>query len=1477
MRKRRDPSLGEEKRMNGKKRRKSLTAWLLVFCMVFAALPSLRISAQQEVKKVFCDSAGFENGMVGKGNGNGSGIVECAGDSENSYLLCRTLNGTNDYNWTFEDNAMKNITEQLVIEADLSTTGSLPGGNLYYRKSMTETARLMTFAGNVITFENGQTTSVSPDKWLHMKFVCNIADKTYAVYVDGEKAADGVPVYGNNAPAGEVNLIRLAFNSGNAPDTDMMIDNLKIYEEGEGQGGTQEPVVGTAVFYNSGGFEKEGQRPGGNAKNNTIAIDRDSATGNHYLYCETTAEGAANDYHWDLEFEDIADYMVFDFEVSTKSTLPVGNIYYRDADKNGAQLMTFEGNTVAFGGGSVTVQAPQDEWLHVVVVCNIPESTCDVYTGEAVYKEGAQPILNGYSYAGPGAISMMRIHFGANNAVGTNIMLDNLKVYEGAAPRDIGNDPMLNQTSKIVMNNVEAKNALGKEVVALSVGGNGIYYDGEKHEIRVPAYAEQDGRQMIPVEAAPEAFSLSGEWYAGYPVTETGGSLFISAKDLAAVTGKTLTTDDIRGIVLWADGEFELTEKNANVINNYLLYDRPSKERIQELFTENNQGIRHPRVMMNQEIYDRVLYNYANDPDVGAWGKEIIQEADQLLKKAMPTYSLPDNYRLLATCRDVYQRAQTISMAYLLTKDSGYAEGLYKVFEAVGNFPDWNPQHFLDVGEMTCAFAIGYDWLYDYWSEEQKEFLADKIYQYGLVPAYEAYYGNLGSYGWWTPGNHTNWNVVCNGGILMGAVAVFERHPEMCSDMIAMQVRDVETMMNSFYPDGAWFEGISYWEYTLSYTVNMLSTLKACFGTDFNLSATPGLARTIYFHMAGDGSCGLNNFHDTHVTHGSVNTYFWLSDQYHLPGVTNVRLNHFAKGIVKPTAFDLLWYDTGIKGTDFEMDPDAYIKGVELVSMRYSWVDDNGAFLSYHGGIAVENHSHLDTGTFVFDLAGIRWAQDLGSDNYDMDGYFDGTKKHVYYRLRPEGHNLYVINPDQNPGQTTDHFATVQSLVSSARGAYSVLDMTPAYADWVEKASRGYMLADDRRSGIVRDEITFKEEGSEYWWFMHTPQNAEIEIADQHTAYITKDGTTLKFMIDSDIADYEFGVMDAKPLATSPNPAGQLQNEGIRKLYLKGTAGKTNYVVCKMILAQDPCAEELLNTPIAQWNIPEGELQELPVLSGIYVDGAVMEGFEPTKVQYGRYIRYDDTSVPEITATAAAGLKVDVLYGETYKDTIRIRVSDEITGLYREYYYTTTVLTKLENVGEYTRMQVTGHKASDEPEADHPAEMVSDNNTNPESRWAAENDVWLILDMGRTEKIDAVGIAVWKGAERAYTFRIEVSEDGENWTEVIAERTTDTAYGEEIGIYDFPGGIVNARYVKYSGRGNSYNKWNSITELAILRSPDKSAEPGNPTEPGNPPSDALSPATGDLGKNACLILCPILLACVVLGRFAYRRRKEQKE
>ena len=48
-----------------------------------------------------------------------------------------------------------------------------------------------------------------------------------------------------------------------------------------------------------------------------------------------------------------------------------------------------------------------------------------------------------------------------------------------------------------------------------------------------------------------------------------------------------------------------------------------------------------------------------------------------------------------------------------MTKDKKYLKRAELELNAVSKFDNWNPTHYLDVGEMTMAVAIGYDWLFD--------------------------------------------------------------------------------------------------------------------------------------------------------------------------------------------------------------------------------------------------------------------------------------------------------------------------------------------------------------------------------------------------------------------------------------------------------------------------------------------------------------------------------------------------------------------------------------------------------------------------------------------------------------------------------------------------------------------------------------------------------------------------------------------
>ena len=80
-----------------------------------------------------------------------------------------------------------------------------------------------------------------------------------------------------------------------------------------------------------------------------------------------------------------------------------------------------------------------------------------------------------------------------------------------------------------------------------------------------------------------------------------------------------------------------------------------------------------------------------------------------------------------------------------------------------------------------------------------------------------------------------------------------------------------------------------------------------------------------------------------------------------------------------------------------------------------------------------------------FDALGVRWAVDLGADNYNLPGYFGG-QRWTYYRLRAEGHNTIVVNPGRDPDQDPKAATRITKFESRPERAFAIADLTPAYA-----------------------------------------------------------------------------------------------------------------------------------------------------------------------------------------------------------------------------------------------------------------------------------------------------------------------------------------------------------------------------------------------------------------------------------------------
>ncbi|MBO7679545.1 MAG: hypothetical protein J6S75_07745, partial [Thermoguttaceae bacterium] len=120
------------------------------------------------------------------------------------------------------------------------------------------------------------------------------------------------------------------------------------------------------------------------------------------------------------------------------------------------------------------------------------------------------------------------------------------------------------------------------------------------------------------------------------------------------------------------------------------------------------------------------------DPIWGAYYSALENHANALLD-VPPLERILEGRRLLPVSREALRRIFTLTFcAEIHPEKTEYAERALAEMRAIAQFSDWNPLHFLDVGEMTAAMAIGYDALRSRMSEEDQNLIAGAIVDKGL-------------------------------------------------------------------------------------------------------------------------------------------------------------------------------------------------------------------------------------------------------------------------------------------------------------------------------------------------------------------------------------------------------------------------------------------------------------------------------------------------------------------------------------------------------------------------------------------------------------------------------------------------------------------------------------------------------------------------------------------------------------------------
>ncbi len=608
----------------------------------------------------------------------------------------------------------------------------------------------------------------------------------------------------------------------------------------------------------------------------------------------------------------------------------------------------------------------------------------------------------------------------------------------------------------------------------------------------------------------------------------------------------------------------------------------------------------HPRILITPDLAAGLADHARGDARRARIADATIRSAEALVDEPVLTREV-EGRRMLRVSRQALNRITTLSTAWKLTGEARFADRAAAELRAVSAFENWNPSHFLDTAEMAFAVAIGYDWLHDRLDQETREAARRAIVEKALAPA-------LSSDRHWWKRTTNNWNQVCHGGLLAGAFAVIDHHPGEALRVIEMAVRNVPAAMASYSPHGAYPEGPGYWSYGTNYNVVLLDLLRRNLGGTFGLDGIEGFSETGAFPMLMTAPSGLPfNFSDNRAARRTHPAVYWLAARYDRPEWTRAQdraadaLPGGADDAPAPSWPDILgtlvWRDPGDLAHDGEAD-EADGHGLPLhwfshgevpVSVhRESWDCPDAVFVGVKAGSAAVSHGQMDIGSFVMEADGVRWAHDLGPENYHQvesrglslwDESQDGDRWSVF-RNNNHSHGTLIID-----GQL-QHAAGRSPMVRfSADPAFphSVIDMSPSYRGQLDTAYRGIGMLPSG-SVLVRDQLGGLRPGAEVRWAMVT--RAEPGETGKPTLELRQAGKSLTLTVHG---DHEVA-WETTDLATPPNEWDS-PNEGFTRVSFTTTAPESGALDLAVVLRPgssgdpDPGSEHL--APPIEWSPDE--------------------------------------------------------------------------------------------------------------------------------------------------------------------------------------------------------------------------------------------------------------------------------------------------
>ncbi|HYF50395.1 MAG TPA: heparinase II/III family protein [Planctomycetota bacterium] len=266
----------------------------------------------------------------------------------------------------------------------------------------------------------------------------------------------------------------------------------------------------------------------------------------------------------------------------------------------------------------------------------------------------------------------------------------------------------------------------------------------------------------------------------------------------------------------------------------------------------------HPRLFISSQHYDEVR-KPTDHPQLAAAQKETTRRADAALASLKIDVDQTSHNWHLIRARIMQGHALSLLAEYKRTGERKYREGVIKCVDEMCRWEYWSwiawrenkpaPDAIFDLsyGENSMTLALLFDALQPELSEQERALFVDTARKRSLQP-YLARNDNQKPE-WWYTKPDTNWNTVCNGGAGMLALAMYELCPE-APRVLELAEGGVVPYFEFLKGEGAWPEGIGYWNYGMRYGYAYLLSHERATGKKHPLLERPLSEKTLLFPLA---------------------------------------------------------------------------------------------------------------------------------------------------------------------------------------------------------------------------------------------------------------------------------------------------------------------------------------------------------------------------------------------------------------------------------------------------------------------------------------------------------------------------------------------------------------------------------------------------------------------------------------------------